>query len=427
MKRALTALATLTLLAPLLASAKDLSNLYDVGDLEYWKARYEKSTRKIFDQIIWPVLSVREKQRLHGLRLDFPLLSEGDQSNPLNYYAPGDGRVVLPVLSLKFLDDLCTAYAWLQTNGYGLETISEYTAMLAYRDFPQGRYPAPLPALHIPDNALNDQNVNELSLGHFVTARTFILLHELGHAYYGHRWRTLKESRGNEEQADRFAATVMARTPLPPLGMLVFFMADAHWSNFPVTYSDKQWQEELEKKRTHPLTGQRLHTLAQQLQDPDLARALDAMAAMLDDPEVQGGIVATAKATDESMLAPRRPGELPRIASAVPETRAERLAFDGRYTGIATQNGEPTPFPIEVMFQRSGKAVTGRYSFGLGVGQIKDGFVDGNTVRFQWEWSGNYGRAALRATSDGGAFSGTWGYRESETNAGSWNGQRSQD
>ena len=54
--------------------------------------------------------------------------------------------------------------------------------------------------------------VDELSLGHFVTARTFILLHELGHILYGHTARTSAESVRNEKQADAFAATVMKRT-----------------------------------------------------------------------------------------------------------------------------------------------------------------------------------------------------------------------
>jgi hypothetical protein len=41
-------------------------------------------------------------------------------------------RIVLPVFSLKFLDDVCTAYAWLQVKGYSREAVSEYTAILQY-------------------------------------------------------------------------------------------------------------------------------------------------------------------------------------------------------------------------------------------------------------------------------------------------------
>ena len=172
----------------------------------------------IFNQVILPVLTGEEKQRLSGVQLDFPLHAEGDsKGQPLAFYHPVDqSLVVMPIFSLKFLDDLCTAYAWLQVKGYSLETISDYTAMLKYKDFPAGSYPQPLKALHIPDDALKDKEVDELALGHFVTARTFILLHELGHVYYRHRATTAEQSRRNEEQADAFAAQVMGRTPLPP-------------------------------------------------------------------------------------------------------------------------------------------------------------------------------------------------------------------
>src|SRR5205823_2284468 len=140
--------------------------------------------------------------------------------------------------------DLSTAYAWLQSNDYALDTISEYTAMLSYKDL-GGRYPAPLPALHIPADALQNKKVDELALGHFVTARMFILLHELGHIYYRHGGSTIPQ----EVQADQFAIDVMRRSPVPPLGMLVYFMADVSMADYPAV------------ARTHPLSGSRLQTL----------------------------------------------------------------------------------------------------------------------------------------------------------------------
>jgi len=424
MTRIASALAAALVLSIGSVCANDLSGLYDTATMQYWKGRYEKSTQKILDTVIWPVLTAEERQRLAGVRLDFPFFSETNKGDPLSFYTPGDGRVVLPVLSLKFLDDLCTAYAWLQINGYNVETISEYTAMLAYKDFPPGRYPAPLSALGIPANALQDHRVDELALGHFVTARTFLILHELGHIYYRHSWNTTAQSRANEEEADRFAATVMHRTPLPPNGALVFFMADAHWSAFPVGYTEAQWREHLKQSGTHPLTGHRLHTLAREMNDRGLAMAMDQLATMLDDPEVQAGIIATAKASDESMLAPRRPGELPRMVAAQSRPQGSaRQAFDGAYFGKFSQVGEPQSFPVETIFERRGDKVTGRYSFGLGIGSI-EGVVEGGTLNLRWTWSGNYGRATLHAAGEG--FSGTWGYRESPSNAGTWSGKHTQ-
>jgi len=150
--------------------------------------------------------------------------------HPLAFYAPPDGRtIVLPVLSLKFLDDLCTVYAWFQAKGYSLEAISEYTAILWYGEPPVTGFPPPLRALGIPEDALKDPAVDENPLGHFVRARIFIILHEMGRILHDDAHR-ITESIRKEEEADQFASVVMQRTPLVPLGMLVYFMADAHWS-----------------------------------------------------------------------------------------------------------------------------------------------------------------------------------------------------
>jgi hypothetical protein len=156
--------------------------------------------------------------------MDFPIhAADPIKGDPLAFYVPPDQiRVVFPIFSVKFLDDLSTAYAWLQLNGYVLDTISEYTAMLMHKDL-GGRYPPPLQALHIPPDALQNKRVDELAMDHFVTARMFILLHELGHIYYNHRGSMI----ANEVEADQFAIEVMRRSPVPPVGMLVYFMAEA--------------------------------------------------------------------------------------------------------------------------------------------------------------------------------------------------------
>jgi hypothetical protein len=394
------------------AGARDLSMLYDASVLEQLRPRYERSTLRILTEVILPVLTTEEKRRLGGTpRVEFPLYAEGEsKGRPLAFYVPpGPPRVVLPVLSLHFLDELCTAYAWLQINDYTLETVSEYTAMLRYRDFP-GSKPPPLQALHIPDNALKDPRVDRLALGHFVTARTFILLHELGHLYHQHHATTYDESRRNEEEADRFAAVVMRRTPLPPLGALVFFFADANWSGYPSSAED-----------THPLSGARLRALARQVDDPELASGLAKIGAFLDDPEIRAGFAASGKAGDIASLAPRRRGEMPHMATTDAATGSP--AFHGRYVGQFTQLGNEERIPIQLVLERQGTRVKGQYSFGVGIGQIT-GTVVGDTLHFDWEWAGSQGRGKLISRDGGNAFDGTWGYRDSGEDAGTWNGDR---
>ena len=389
-------------------AAGDGPGFYDRATLDYWGQRYRRSTNKILNEVIRPALLSEERGRLAHVQLDIPLYAEGAQrGRPLAFYAPYDGsRVVMPVYSLKFLDDLCTAYAWLQINGYSLETISDYTAMLRYGNVRATPGFAPLKALGIPANALKDPRVDELALGHFVTARTFILLHELGHAYYGHRGGTGARSRKNEEAADRFAAEVMARTPLPPLGSLVFFMADASWAGYPSTAED-----------THPLSGARLRTLADRVEDRGLAQGLRQLAGLMDDPDIRTGFAAVGKSATLESLKPRRPGELPGQARS-----GAHESFSGSYVGQANQRGDAA-FPVRIDFRRQGDRVQGQYSFGIGIGTIT-GRIKGRRLNFEWQWAGNYGRGVFEASRDGNAFAGTWGYRLSVDNAGKWSGRR---
>ena len=395
------------------ATAADLSTLYDPATLEQWQPRYERTTLKIRDEVILPVLLTEERQRLGVPRVVFPPFADGNyKDHPLAFYAlSGPPRVVMPVMSLHFLDELCIAYAWLQVNGYRLETVSEYTAMLRYHEFPAGRVPPPLAALQIPANALQDRRVDELALGHFVTARTFLLLHEMGHIYHGHRAASYAESQANEEQADRFAAMVMKRTALPPLGMLVFFLADAHWSGYPSAEGS-----------THPLSGARLQALARQVNDPGIADGLVLLGELIDDAVIRAGFVATGKAGRLVALAPRRRGELPKLAAALVTAEAA-AAFSGVYVGQGMQAGEREPFPIRLALVRRGESVNGEYTFGLGVGEIHGNAI-GDTLEFDWKWAGRGGRGRLASRDGGASFAGTWGNDTSADNAGTWHARR---
>jgi len=412
------ALAVLMLLCGVpLAPAADLSRVYEERTLMEWGERYKRSTTKILNTVIWPALFTEERNRLGRKMpvLEFPLYAEGEaRQQALAFYVPADrASIVFPVFSLKVLDDLCTAYAWLQVKGYSLETVSEYTAILKYGTPPPGGFPPPLKALGIPEAALHDPKVDELALGHFVTARTFLLLHEMGHILQsreGRQARTYAESVRNEQEADSFAAAVMRRTMLPPIGILIFFMADAHWSSFPASGRD-----------THPLSGARLRALANSVDDPNFAKKLRGLGELLDDPDIRAGFVATGRAGDLTALAPRRPGELPhrRVESGQVGRKA---LFDGVYRGEFVQFLDPAPRAIEFVLKRRGDDVTGHYSFGLGIGTV-EGKVVGKRLHFRWDWAKNYGRGVLEGRDDD-SFAGTWGYRTAESDAGTWIGRR---
>jgi hypothetical protein len=387
----------------------DLSGLYNRETLQYWGKRYRVSTGKILDQVIAPVLLSDERRALGQVQVFYPLPGEDPYTNaPFGYYSVSDtggGKIVLPVLSLKFLDDLCIAYAWLQVHNYSLETISDYVAMLKYRGL--RNLPPVLPTLGIPADALSDKEVYELSLGHFVTARTFILAHELGHLRFRHEGSSIS----NEMKADAFAVDVMQRTSLPPLGIMVFFMADAQMEDYPPR-----------PNATHPLSADRLRALAARLSDRTLALKIATLGDFLAEPDIQESIVAVGKATNPGGLGPRRPGA---PATLRQSPAATDQAFNGIFVGQFTQHSDPNnPGAIVVILRRSGDTVTGEYSFGLGAGRISEGTVDGDTLYFVWEWANSYGHGTLHATEGGAGFEGSWGYRESRADAGRWTAYR---
>lgn len=402
----------LFLLLPAVASA-GITQLYDTQTLDYWGSRYRISTQKILDTVIWQALLETEKRRLGGKpELQFPHFADGRaREYPLAFYTPYQGRrVILPVLSLKFLDDLCTAYAWLQINGYDLQTISEYTAVLRYARTRKNDFPSPLPTLGIPADALADPEVNALALRHFVTARIFILLHEMGHILYRHSADSSDASQANEQQADRFAIRVMQRTGLEPFGMLVFFVADAHWSSGP----DKV-------VRTHPLSGARIKALAASIENPAIAKQMSRFGQLLDDPDIRAGFKAIGNSADLTMLAPRRPQE-PDYFPLHDKIKVAHQLFSGAFIGTFTQGASVEPVSAQMVLTREGNQVHGYYNFGLGLGEIT-GSVQDDTLYYQWQWANNYGNGVLTMRPDG-SFSGTWGYREADAGAGYWRGAR---
>jgi hypothetical protein len=393
-------------LARPIVCAKDMSSMYHAATLEKWAPRYSASTNRILNNFVFKYLTAEERRQLENVRIDFPLVAEGsERGNPLAFYAPNHQmRVVFPIFSMKFLDDLSIAYAWLQLNGYVLDTVSEYTAMLVYKDL-GGRYPSPLQALQIPADALQDKKVDELAVNHFVTARMFILLHELGHVYYGHTGRTDSSSIAQEVQADQFALEVMSRSPVPPIGALLFFMADASMAEYPP------------RARTHPLSGKRLQALGMKMQDPQMKQQMFQLAELLDDPDTRRGGILAAKAMDEAGLTPRRTHQPVIRANAGAGGSA---AFHGRCSGQFFQRTDPgEPVALEMVLQRTGNSVRGRYTVGLGTGTL-EGTVTGTSLHLQWQWGNKYGRGIL-ATSDNGAhLQGNWGFHESSQDGGTW-------
>jgi hypothetical protein len=394
------------------ASAGGRSALYDVQTLERCKKLYERSTVKIRDEFIWKKWLLASEQRKLGKppAIELPLWADGEaRNNPMAFYVDRKRDViVLPVFSLKFFEDLCTATAWLHVHDYRLETVSEYTARLCYHDDPPGGHRPPLEALRIPGDALKNKKVEELAALHFYSARTFILLHEMGHLYHRHNARTYGESVRNEKEADGFAAAVMQRGGLEPLGMLVFFMADAHLSGFPMSES------------THPLSGKRVSALADHLDNRALAEQLRDLGSMMDNPGLRAVSVLAALAGRPEDLAPRR-AALPPIEGRLKLGGPDEL-FHGVYRGQLLRFAELEPFDLEVGLVRQESRVYGHFTFGIGSGFL-EGDIKDHELHYKWKWANQSGRGVLKGRDDG-SFAGTWGRAESLSGSGTWTARR---
>ena len=418
--------------------ARSYASLYDDAELEHWAGRYRPGIMSNLEQVIRPALTRAELRGLDRLRIDIPLRAAS--GHPLDFYALGSGAVVLPAMSLKFLDDISVAFAWLNRNGYSVETVQEYVGMLKYgREADFGRWPPPLRALRIPDDALSDPAVDGLAQKIFKSAVVFVLLHEMGHVLHGHPGYgpgvRRVDARANETEADAFALEVMRRLPAQPTGMFLVFQLMAYAGpNRGDFDSDADWRRAAEEA-THPVTPDRMRAIAALLRRHADAFALeyenratgrqnvlftadqiDQVADILSDPDLQRLVATTSRRATLAGLAPRRHGELLGTEGGPAGAAAD---FSGAYGGSVEIGGET--FDAQIVLVRNGDRVSGMFSIGAGIGQI-DGRIEGGTLYYSWRAGPDTGRGTMKA--DGPGLSGRWGRGRSAEDGGAWRMRR---
>jgi hypothetical protein len=185
----------------------------------------------------------------------------------MNFYADWrSSRITVPISSLRFLRDLLAAYAWLSVHGYDLQPVSDYLAVIKYQ-WPRllrGKPHLPLKVLGVPENALDEARVMARFQQLFGTAVVFVLGHELGHIYHRHASYggiSTLQARRQEEEADRFALKLLRRIGEAPIGAAFFFYILSHL----VAYPDDPGFQAVEVGRTHPLSPERIRTVAEQI------------------------------------------------------------------------------------------------------------------------------------------------------------------
>jgi hypothetical protein len=425
------------------AQGKDYGAMYDDGLLEQKQGGYSEVVLSNFRSVFMPRLTVDERQRLRNLSPEFPLRGPG--RGLFEYFAERSGRVVLPVMAIRFLADLSVAFAWLDTNGYTMEPVTDYVSMLKYQDATRfgGRYPDPRSALRIPANATDNPRVDNLSQQILNHSISFLLLHEMGHVLYQHPGYgsgiARERARENEDEADRFALEVLRRVGQPVNGLLFFFLAAAHFVPHRADFgSDADYQAHLVKD-THPLTSARIARLAQYLREHaadygrlqnnpsraaaairSVADAIDRQVVpVLADPDQQRLMALRGRSMTLAGLAPRRPGET--MAAAPPPASARGPLFHGVFDG--QMDDGTASLPTRAVLFRRGERVTGQYSFGAGQGEIS-GLVEDETLTFVWRTAMGAGRGILRSSRDGSTVEGTWGNGDRTAGGGRWTGTR---
>jgi hypothetical protein len=329
-------LLSIMFLASSTAGANSLAYMYDMRRLHQEKPRYARHIGDLYRSTA-SLLTDQERRALAGVRVEVPLIG-AQAGTPLDFYTMGQvghGAIFMPVFSLLFLEDLATAYAWLQHHDYSLETVGEYVTMLRHKKaskFAGGRYPPPLKALQIPPGAMSDERVKTLALSLRNEAYAFILLHELGHVLYRHHGYDgvpREETGKREAEADHFALTVLERADTIPMGVILWLTAQVNAMTSKgqlmaekTVQSDADWQTYLKTWATHPLTVERLSAIALYLNGwsgrvgPEnqrdvlvfIASKLAYTAAERSDPDLQGCMVVGAHRADPTILAPRRVG-----------------------------------------------------------------------------------------------------------------------
>jgi hypothetical protein len=203
--------------------AADWSNFYDANRLSSEKPRLEQELSEVEDRDIKPYFTRSQLLAFSGIELAVPVSNA--LAGPLAIPAVRKDRITLPVVSLLFVEDLAQAYAWLWTNGFSSETVDEYCGMLRSRspeEFSGRRYPAPLEALHVPANALENPTAKRMFTRVKNNALAFLILREFARA------RGAASGAMSDEQADIFALDLLKRNSEIPFGPLLIVEAQLY-------------------------------------------------------------------------------------------------------------------------------------------------------------------------------------------------------
>ena len=411
------------------AQAGAFDNIYDDQALAALQSSYTRGFHNIYDKDITPILTAEERARFASVqrRLD---LRVPDQE-PFGFYSVPD-QVVISTSSLKFLFDITLAERWLDLNGFDIGSVRDYLTMLRFWDANRGRPPQPLAALCIPPESAMAPKVVEMSDEIFNDAGLFVLMHEYGHVFYGHRANRdvpPEQSRANEEAADRFALDIFARLGGPPVGVSWFFYVATNLLEFRTDAGSVAQQNSL-ASRTHPVSPERLQAVARNIaaQADAYAKAFktgssaSAMAValqisqlgyMLADPVVQRFSIQIGRTVSPVDLAPRPKGR--NLSAPCDGRAASGLPYDGTLRGAFHAGGIDTN--LDMVLRQDGENVSGAFGYGNGIGRVKGEAQDAK-LTYRWTLGAESGAGVIVAQDRG--YRGNWGYGAAASGGGTF-------
>lgn len=232
------------------------ADLYTDADRARVMERAAPNLRLVLERDIIGNLPRETRPRAAQIQLVFPehgpSPAPGQRPSPLGFYSdPRTQTVYFPQDSIRFLDDIATLFAWVQSQGCEPGMIQTYLWALL-RDGQD--LPSPLRAFRIDrDIALADPFTDDVSSKIYSSGLQFILAHEVGHLMLDHRGGLSgAASQAQEIEADAFAMDHFARLGAMPLGVLFYYMA-AWWQD-PVGAAAED--------STHPVSPDRIAALA---------------------------------------------------------------------------------------------------------------------------------------------------------------------
>jgi len=305
------------------------TGIYPEGKLAREAPRLKRAISRIYNEGIKPTLKASEAAAQRNVRFRFPLPQPDDAV--LNFYAGqlnGNATLVLPLQSLKLVEDLTTAFAWLYVTKRDFGPLDLYFAMLQrkpHEDIGKAGRRDILSVIGAPANVLKNKKIDNLSLSLRNEAFAFIMTHELGHLLFKHKGLaaiTPAQARADEIQSDAFALDVLARSGTPPMGAVLFFQAQIFSLPHRGEHTTQQaWQNYLDTASTHPLSVHRIRAMAKMISGPlaaarrttermiwrGIGQRLQAMSAILADVELHNCMTRIAKQAPASLL--RQPGK----------------------------------------------------------------------------------------------------------------------